>query len=395
MTTWKRFATASLMLSCACVTKETTTTTTTTPVTNEFSRTYTLQGVVANAVTGARVGGNDLKLYLVQGVDIRTPSRISSDAADPLFGEYAFTGIPADINATNKTYKVVAVQPGFQRFESDLSFQARSGALVDTVYNRIGNIYLFPVGVTAPDYVYTVTYNGKPVPNATVQLDPMTSSNSLTYNPADALSATTGLLASLSVTTDASGKATFAGSSLVLGGAYQVSVLPVPFTDTAGNTVQLARFTTVTNLVAGITNNALQIALADLTPTTFTVYITSATNQLAGQVIQSGQLVLTFNAPVTLVNATSFSATLFNNATATLAVPAVVATLSADGLSLTLSPNFAVVPGATDRGLGINYGDGTALVSPRSYPAQTLRVFADLRFGNGDVPSGVVIARAP
>ncbi len=394
MTIWKRFATASLMLSCACVTKETTTTTTT-PVTNEFSRTYTLQGVVANAVTGARVGGNDLKLYLVQGVDIRTPTRITSDAADPLFGEYAFTGIPADINATNKTYKVVAVQPGFQRFESDLSFQARSGALVDTVYNRIGNIYLFPVGVTAPDYVYTVTYNGKPVPNATVQLDPMTSSNSLTYNPADALPATTGLLASISVTTDASGKATFAGSSLVLGGAYQVSVLPAPFTDTAGNTVQLARFTTVTNLVVGITNNALQIALADLTPTTGTVYITSATNQLAGQVIQSGQLVLTFNAPVTLVNATSFSATLFNNATATLAVPAVVATLSADGLSLTLSPNFAVVPGATDRGLGIIYGDGTALVSPRSYPAQTLRVFADLRFGNGDVPSGLVIARAP
>jgi hypothetical protein len=269
--------------------------------------------------------------------------------------------------------------------------------MVDTVYNRIGNIYLFPIGVTAPDYVYTVTYNGKPVPNATVQLDPMTSSNSMTYNPADALPATTGLLASLSVTTDSSGKATFAGTGLVLGGAYQVSVLPVMFTDTAGNTVQLARFTTVTNLVVGITNNVLQIALTDLTPTTGTVYITSATNQLAGQVIQSGQLVLTFNAPVTLVNAaaTSFSATLFNNATATLAVPAVTAALSADGLTLTLSPNFAVVPGATDRGLGINYGDGTALVSPRSYPAQTLRVFADLRFANGDVPSGVVVARAP
>ncbi len=396
MTILKRVAAVSLMLSCACITKETTTTTTT-PVTNEFSKTYTLQGVVANAVTGERVGGNDLKLYLVQGADIRTPTRINGNVTDPLFGEYAFTGIPADFNLPNKTFKIVAIQTGFQRFESDITFQARSGGLVDTVYNRIGNIYLFPVGVTAPDYSYTVIYNGKPVPNAIVQLDPMTSSNSLTYNPADALPATTGLLASLSVTTDANGKAIFAGSSLVLGGAYQVSVLPATFTDTAGSTVQLARFTTVTNLVAGITNTVLQIALSDLTPTTGTVYITGATNQLAGQVTQSGQLVLTFNAPVTLVNAaaTNFSATLFNNTTATLAAPPVIAALSADGLTLTLSPNFAVVPGAADRGLGIVYGDGSALVSPRSYPAQTLRVFADLRFADGSVPSGLVVARAP
>jgi hypothetical protein len=398
MKTWKSVAAAAaaLVLTSACITKENTNTVTA-PAGLVFDKTYTLQGIVADAVTGARVGGNDLKLYLVQGPDIRTPTRITRDAADPLFGEFAFSGIPADFNPTNKTYKVVAVQPGYQRFEADITFQASSGSQLDTIYNRIGNIYLFPVGVTAPSYTFAITYNGKPVPSATVQLDPMIASNSMTFNPADALPATTGLLASLSGTTDATGKVTFAGANLALGGAYQVSVLPAQFVETAGNTVPLARFTSVTNLLVGISNVLQQVALADLVPNAGPVYLTGASNQAVGQVVQSGQLVLTFSAPVTLVNptATSFSAVLANAVTATLGTPQAAASLSTDGLTLTLTPNFTVVPGATDRGLQVIYGDGTALVSPRSYPAATLRVFGDLRFANGGAPSGVVAVQAP
>src|SRR6478735_2881877 len=69
--------------------------------------TYTLQGVVSDAVTGARIGGDDLELYIVEGDDIRGPSRLNDDVTDPLAGEYAFSGIPVDFTAGNKTYKVV------------------------------------------------------------------------------------------------------------------------------------------------------------------------------------------------------------------------------------------------------------------------------------------------
>src|SRR6184192_259369 len=90
-----------------------------------LGQTYTLQGIVADAVTGARIGG-DLKLYLIQGPEVRGPSRMISGANDPLLGEYAFTGIPVNFQSEestlNNTWKVVAVKPGYQRFESEIAF---------------------------------------------------------------------------------------------------------------------------------------------------------------------------------------------------------------------------------------------------------------------------------
>ena len=54
----------------------------------------------------------------------------------------------------------MAVKPGYQRFESDLTFVATSTAtVVDTVYNLIGNIYLFPIGASAPTYTFTLQDN--------------------------------------------------------------------------------------------------------------------------------------------------------------------------------------------------------------------------------------------
>src|SRR4051812_4537902 len=70
---------------------------------------FTLQGVVADAITGARLGG-DLKLYLVQGPSIRGPSRLISGAGDPLEGEYAFTGVPLNFNGGNNIFKVIAIR---------------------------------------------------------------------------------------------------------------------------------------------------------------------------------------------------------------------------------------------------------------------------------------------
>jgi len=397
MTSWKRFAAATLIFTSACITKETNDRTYYPSDYPEYSKTYTLQGVIADATTGARIGGSDLRLYLIQGADVRTPSRLNTGDTDPLLGEYAFAGIPADFNPANKRYKVVAVKPGYQRFEAEVAFVATTVpvlGVVDTVNNSIGNIFMFPLGASVPAFQYEVRYNGKPVPNATVQLDPAPNQNSATANPGNALGATNGLLASLTGTTDAAGTVTFAGSSLVLGGAYQAQVLPVAFTDSAGTTVQLARYKAPNNVVAGISSTVQMVALSDLSPAADSLYLVSASNQAAGQLNALGQLVITFNAPVSLVTPTGFTAVLAST-TATLAAQPVTATLSTDGLTLTLAPNFATGFGTADRGSTVTYGDGTAVVSPRDYPAFTYQVFGDLRFADGTVPSGLVYARAP
>src|SRR2546430_2147298 len=82
---------------------------------------FTLQGVVADAVTGARLGG-DLKLSLVQGTEVRGPTRLITGSGDPLAGEYAFSGVPLNLNSGNNVFKVIAIRSGYQRFESEISY---------------------------------------------------------------------------------------------------------------------------------------------------------------------------------------------------------------------------------------------------------------------------------
>jgi hypothetical protein len=378
----------------ACTTKENTNTTTTPTPSNDFTKSYTLQGFVADATTGARVGGGDLQLFLIQGADVRTPTRLNSGASDPLLGEFAFAGIPADYNAGNKRYKVVAVKPGYQRFESEVVFTAFKSTVLDSVYNVIGNIYMFPIGATAPSLRYTVTYNGKPVPNATVILDPAPASSDPLYNTGSALASATGYLASLIATTDASGVATFGGANLALGGAYSVQVLPVAFTDTAGTTVQLARYDSATNVVVGLADADRWIALSDLTYAN--VYVVSASNQPVGQVNASGALAITFSAPVALRNPTGFTATL-TGGTGVLGAPPVTATLSADNRTLTLAPNLSTPLGAADVGVTITYGNGTAFVEPLDYPAASGPVFGGTgpTLPNGLAVNPAVVMRAP
>jgi hypothetical protein len=367
--------------------------------------TFTLQGVVADAVTGARLGG-DLKLYLVQGAEIRGPTRLDSNTGDALAGEYAFVGIPLDFNNGNVTWKVVALKTGYQRFESDLTFNANFGEdnIIDQVYSRIGNIYLFPTGVTAPEYDITAMYLGRPVPTATVQLDPV--NQSVVFAQGDALSQSPGLTPSLQAATDASGKAAFAGNLLAVGVSYNVQVLPVAFKDTTGTTVQLGLFNpnTPVTITAGISNTALTVALVDLVAGNPTpLFLVSASNQPSNQPIPTGQLAFVFNAPVSLVNPNGFGAALTAGTNAAgnapgagvLAATPVTASLSTDGLTLTLTPNFTTAPAADDRGTSITYSNGTGLVSPKDYPAQSLAIFTALKFSDGTAPSGVVAMRGP
>src|SRR5438132_5011397 len=133
----KRLATAGLLVLLSCSGGSTYSGSALPP--DVLAMTFSLQGIVANAVTGARVGG-DLKLFLVQGSTVRGPTRLITGASDPLAGEYAFTGIPVEFNSGNNIWKVVAVATGFQRFESEFFLKVSSSSIVDAVYNKIGNI---------------------------------------------------------------------------------------------------------------------------------------------------------------------------------------------------------------------------------------------------------------
>lgn len=347
------------------------------------NQTFTLQGVVADAISGQRIGG-DLKLYLVQGSDVRGPSRLISNTADPLAGEYAFAGIPASTNCNNSSFKVVAVKSNYQRFESEITFCFNRVTLpgsqvevLDSVLTKIGNIYLYPVGVASPDYRYTVNYNGAPVAGATVQLDPNTDSNSGLFSTNNnTLTNSAGYVASLSGQTDANGHVTFAGTSLALGGVYSVQVLPFAMKNSSGSVTQLGLFTSNQSLNPGQSSTDI---LLNLSSVQSPLYATSASNRAVGQLTPSGQLVITFSAPVTLNNPTKFSATMAGGGAAVLSgTQPVNATLSGDGLTLTLAPNFTTPPASTDKNVSITYANGTAFFVPKDSPA-----ISYVLFGNG------------
>ena len=416
-----RLAIAGLLLAVACTDSKIQT----------LGSTYTLQGIIADAVTGARVGG-DIKMFLIQGPEVRGPSRLITGTSDPLMGEYAFTGVPVEYVTGNNVWKVVAVKSGYQRFESEVTFTASTvtANVLDSAFSKIGNIYLFPTGVTAPDYTIITTYNGKPVPGATVQLDPISGSNGQTFingGTGDTLTATNGYVASLALTTDATGKATFAGTLLALGAQYNMQVLPVAFKDptTSTTTIQLALNPAPGSagpptIIVGLSNVLQPLALtALLSPSTGApLYLVDASNRATGTIQSNGALIITFNTPVSLVNPNGFAAAFSAGTKADGTTPGtaqlnsvqpVNASLSADGLTLTLTPNYSgtptgsagtpAAPGATDRGVLIQYKNGGALVAPKDYPASTSQVLTPpggaLKFANGAGETGIVVISAP
>lgn len=401
---------------------DTNTTTGTTAASNfDFSKTGTLQGALFDAVTGKRIADSNTKIVMVRGADIIQVSRYYSSATDIARGEYAFTGVPVSVFDGNATYRVIVEAPGYQRFEAEASsaIAGSAGSTYDTVYNRIGNIYLFPTGVTAADYSVTVRYNTKAVPGATVQLQQNATNNNAIaeIGAANRLLPTSGLLPTISATTDANGVATFSGTDLVLGGQYTAVALPVK-TPVADGAIQLAATFggTFTEGAAGIgTASAISqtINMNDAVSgnNASGLYVVSASNSPSGTLTSTGVLTLTFNEPVILntvtptgTTALGFSATLANNITAALnpttntAAPsptkAVISSLSADGKTLTLTPSFSTNPNPTgDYNLSITYGNGTATVSPAARPTQTANLFSLTL--NGGTLSGTVNIYGP
>lgn len=314
-------------------------------VPTEFNKTGTLQGVIMDATTGQGVGG-DVQVRLIQGVLNRTPDKLVTGVSDPLKGEYAFANIPLDLNVGNITYKVVVSKTGYQQFEGDLVFNAIGGPLLlDAVYNKIGNVYIFPTGTSAGDVnVFVKDPQGLVVNGATVLLQQnITANTTTTAGIVDRLLPSAGLTPDLSATTDALGKATFPSSSLVLGGSYTPVVLPI-----TANNQQLGN-STGASFIIGANTVDRQISMSILDP--YSLYVVSASNSVPGTITSTGVLTLTFNQPI-ILSSTTFGQVLSAASGGALAANA-VGSLDSTGTVLTITPGITTAPSA--KGATITY----------------------------------------
>lgn len=356
---------------------------------NQEDKTGTLQGVVLDATTGARIGGTDLTIKLIQGADHRSPNKLITSETDSLVGEYAFNNVPVDFTSSNIKYKMVITKTGYQRFEGYVSLAASiylggSGINItnNSAFNYIRDIYLFPVGATAGDITVYVERDGERVPGATVHLRQRIGSNSLTAEvSSNRLSAAAGLMTSFSATTCTQanvddtanttctatsdiGKAVFAGSTLVLGGAYTPTVLPIKYEDT-----NLA-LTTGGMITVGASASPLTqlIAMADEDPGSDAdaLHYLYASNNDQNDVLASGVLTVVFNRPVALVDESDFTAIVACTGgcntvvlTDSAGAGSVTAAVSSDGYTLTLTPQFATPLGTDDDSATITFAGGT------------------------------------
>jgi hypothetical protein len=314
----------------------------------EYNKTFTLQGKIMNALTGAPVGDDAagaLAVYLIQGDIDRGPTKLHSGAGDPLLGEYSISGIPADKTFGEAIFKVVVIKSGYQDFSANINFDATitAGAFAnDGTLNMIGNIYLFPIGAVPGDIVVEVrSPHLVPVPGATVLLQQNVTNNTVNALTGDRLLPTAGLYSSMSATTDANGLATFSSANLVLGGGYNAVVEAINFQgDELGTTTSAVFVVGTDSLHQNISMNAAGSSF----------FVTSASNQIPGTITFSGILTLNFNEPIALTT-TAFGATLVSTTSGTVTTP-VTGVLSNNNLTLTLTPTFTAPPvgaGATVR----------------------------------------------
>jgi hypothetical protein len=150
----------------------------------------------------------------------------------------------------------------------------------------------------------------------------------------------------LNATTNAAGLATFTSGTLTLGGNYNAVVPGMTFNGEQLRTSTSAPFFVGTNS----TDQVVNMAAATGAPILFAV---SASNAIIGTITPSGVLTIVFNQPV-IIDTTAFTAALSGGSGGVLGVPAVTATLSADGMTLTLTPNITTAP--TAKGASITYG---------------------------------------
>jgi hypothetical protein len=143
---------------------------------NKFDQTGTLQGTVYDATTGDRIGDETLEITMVLGSDYKSPKVLDTDAESAFIGDFAFEGLPVTLASQSggegnigggncpgtAQYRIVASMDGYEPFEGYVCLavdlydegkgQDQDVPTENSVYNFLGNIYLYPLGATAPDY---------------------------------------------------------------------------------------------------------------------------------------------------------------------------------------------------------------------------------------------------
>jgi hypothetical protein len=352
---------------------------------NKFDQKATIQGTVFDATTGNRIGDDTLEITLVQGTDYRSPKVLNTNPEKPFLGDYAFDNVPVTLAAEwcdedqgdcygSATYRIVATMTGYETFEGYIRLQTdmydnentlgtdgqnNDVPTMNTIYNYIGNIYLFPLGSTAPDYTIYVEYDYERVPGATVYFEYKPEDDNAVTNVTDyRICAEEALGRTLIGTTDANGMVTFSGANLVLGGKYRLSVLPVVYEN-----VQLGLWQSATFYV-GWDNNEYLVTMYDLVPGNNTdgLKIVSASNRDSNHVVKSGVLTLSFNQPVTLVDETLCGAALSGaldggalDATGTPVTDSEVTITGSGTSTLVFTPNLSTVLGTNASGVSVTF----------------------------------------
>jgi hypothetical protein len=325
----------------------------------EYNKTFTLQGRIMDAVTGAPLGDNGdstIQMYLIQGLSDRRPDKLHTDPNDALVGEYAFANIPAFAvgsiaPVSSAVYKVVVKRKGYQDFAANVQFDAdiAGGAntiAIDGTLNMIGNIYLFPIGaVPGTVHVHVLSSHLIPVPGVTVLLQQNVANigGTIALNN-DRLAPVGGLYTSMSATTDANGVANFVGADLplVLGGNYIAVAEAIEFQGDELATTSTGQFT------IGINSLHQNITMDAAGPQFFA---TSASNQVPGTIASNGVLSMTFNEPIAL-STTAFNVSLSTVATGSVTSPA-TGVLSNNNQTLTITPVFTLTP--TEPGVSVTF----------------------------------------
>lgn len=350
-----------------------------------------LQGTVFDAVTGERVIDESLAVLLVQGDDYRD-AKMNADFP----GDYFLKDIPTS-TSNNVTFRMEVTATNYQSVISAVSFTANTSNLQDETVWRMGNFYMYPMGSTAPDMTVTVTYNGERIADATVLLQPNTASNVLTADAINSIAPTNGFQGALSGTTDAEGNVTFAGTELVLGGRYAIDVLPMTYEDT-----ELA-LTSGSTVVVGTSQISQVVAMDELAPGSDNgLYVESASNEDPDQLASDGVLTMTLSRAVTLADESSITATLVNETTAELdnteTGSEVTVTVSADGMTVTFTPNFSTAPvefngdnaDTADNGLRVYFDNAYVRLADETDSAVAYDLF-NLTDGSGNTVDDTVL----
>ncbi len=319
----------------------------------------TLSGVVRNAETNGVISDKSLEVKFFQGTSVRK-AKLSRDE-----GYYSVNEIPTNFNNTNQ-YRISVNAEGYLPFEGVVSFTGTQSdyneKIQDKEFFNVGNINLYPVGTTAADYKVTVTYDGKRVPNTEVIAELNSVTPFVQNSQATLITVALDDVTRITTTTDENGVATFAGSDLVLGGRYDLTVKPTSFNGVTVFDAGSVRFN------VGTSQLATRLPLSKLTNGTDEgLYVVKTSNENTNaEGNGTGVLTITLSQDVTVYKADKITISRVAGFKAdgitvggTELVPTAESpvTVTASGNTITLTPKFKTPPEAGDTGVTVTYAN--------------------------------------